>query len=152
MQTLRNIIQEIVRPLWRGEKKKDSSMFPKHRAHRPFLKRLSQLWGRHSAVSLFSQIVSMGKREQGDFCLSNLSEQDICLMFPYQLSHGDGWLMCFSGYSLPSPLAAPFHAVCWGLQQASRRAQLTSSPCGCRITSPAATSQTPQHLSWQSGG
>lgn len=122
-------------------------MFPKHRAHRPFLKRLSQLWGRHSAVSLFSQIVSMGKQEQGDFCLSNLSEQDICLVFPYQLSQGDSWLMCFSGYSLPGPLAALLHAVWKGCG----RAQLTSSPCGCLITSPAATSQTPQHPSWQPG-
>lgn len=114
-------------------------MFPKHRAHRPFLKRLSQLWGRHSAVSLFSQIVSMGKWEQGDFCLSNLSEQDICLVFPYQLSQGDSWLMCFSGYSLPGPLAALLHAVWKGCGTA----QLTSSPCGCPITSPAATSQIP---------
>lgn len=79
-------------------------------------------------MSLFSQIVSMGKREQGEFCLSNLSEQDTCLVFPYQLSQGDSWLMCFSGYSLPSLLAALFHVVCRGLWLASSRAQLTAVP------------------------
>ena len=44
-----------------------------------------------------------GEIGTGDFCLSNLSEQDICLMFfSYQLSQGDSWLICFKGYSLPS--------------------------------------------------
>lgn len=39
-----------------------------------------------------------------DFCLSNLSEQDIRLvLFSCQLSQGNSWLICFNGYSLPSP-------------------------------------------------
>lgn len=34
--------------------------------------------------------------------MSNLSEQDICLVFfSYQLSQSDSWLICFNRHSLP---------------------------------------------------
>lgn len=99
---LHNIIQRIVGALCRKKKKKIAQCFPNTELTDPSWKDSLNCEGDTLLCLSFLRLCH-GEIGTRDFCLSNLSEQDICLVFfSYQLSQGDSWLICFNGYSLPS--------------------------------------------------